>query len=109
MRTVQGPTQRLSVHISEKDQYEGQALFEVILTAARKADLAGVTVLRGLYSYGRDKVLHSMGILRISEDLPLLIQIIDSKPNIEQFLPKLQEVAPDALMLLEDVTIVNPR
>ena len=106
MKNLKGEAKKLSIHISEKDTANGEALYEAILSAARAADLAGVTIFRGLYSYGRDKVIHSMGILRISEDLPLLIQIIDTKENIQNFIPNLRKIAPEALILLDNVTII---
>ena len=107
MHHFQGIVQRLSLYISEKDQFKGQSLYEVIMEQAKDANLAGVSVFRGLYSYGRDKKIHSMGILRISEDLPLLIQIIDTKENIQSFIPKLEQFAGEALILQEDVTVVQ--
>ena len=108
MTELRGEAQRLCIYISEKDQFNGQPLYDAIIEQAKQANLAGVSVFRGLYSYGRDKVIHSMGILRISEDLPLLIQIIDTKENIQSFIPKLEQVANDALILLEDVTVIKP-
>lgn len=108
MSELQGEAQRLCIYISEKDQFNGQPLYDAIIEQAKQANLAGVSVFRGLYSYGRDKVIHSMGILRISEDLPLLIQIIDTKENIQSFIPQLERVAGDALILLEDVTVIKP-
>ena len=108
MSELRGEAQRLCIYISEKDQFNGQPLYDAIIEQAKQANLAGVSVFRGLYSYGRDKVIHSMGILRISEDLPLLIQIIDTKENIQSFIPKLEQVANDALILLEDVTVIKP-
>lgn len=108
MHHLQGTVQRLSIYISEKDQFKGQSLYEVIMEQAKNADLAGVSVFRGLYSYGRDKKIHSVGILRISEDLPLLIQIIDTKENIQSFIPELEQFAGEALILQEDVTVVQP-
>ncbi|SIN77707.1 DUF190 domain-containing protein [Halodesulfovibrio marinisediminis] len=109
MHHLQGTVQRLSIYISEKDQFEGKSLYEVIMEQAKDSNLAGVSVFRGLYSYGRDKKIHSMGILRISEDLPLLIQIIDTKENIQSFIPKLEQFTAEALILQEDVTIVAPK
>lgn len=108
MQNLTGQVQRLSIYISEKDQFDGQVLYDVILKHAQKANLAGVSVFRGLYSYGRDKKVHSMGVLRISEDLPLLIQIIDSKENIQNFIPNLEDIASEALILLEDVQVISP-
>lgn len=106
MHTLQGTAQRLSIYISEKDQFEGKNLHEVVMEQAQHANLSGLSVFRGLYSYGRDKKIHSMGVLRISEDLPLLIQIIDTKENIQSFIPKLRQFAPEALILQEDVTVI---
>lgn len=108
MHHLQGTVLRLSIYISEKDRFEGQSLYEVIMEQAKSENLAGVSVFRGLYSYGRDKKIHSAGILRISEDLPLLIQIIDTKENIQRFIPKLEQFAKEALILREEVTVVSP-
>lgn len=108
MRNLTGNVQRLSIHISEKDKFDGEILYDLIIKKAQSHDLAGVSVFRGLYSYGRDKKVHSIGVLRISEDLPILIQIVDTKERIENFIPSLKQIASEALILLEDVTVISP-
>jgi len=80
----------LRVFIGESDRYQGGPLFEAIVLKARELHLAGATVLRGPMSFGLSSRVHSAKILRLSEDLPIVIEIVDSKENIDRFLPQLE-------------------
>jgi len=74
------------IFVGEADQIEGRPLFEAIVENARQLGLAGATVLRGVEGYGKSAVLHSARLLRLSEDLPLVIEIVDAQENLEPFL-----------------------
>ena len=79
----------LRIFIGEDDRYEHKPLYEAIVMKARQEHLAGATVLRGPMGFGHSSRLHTAKILRLSEDLPLVIEIVDSEEHIEAFLPKL--------------------
>jgi PII-like signaling protein len=82
--------QSLRIFIGETEQYEGQPLYEAIVLKARELHIAGATVLRGSMGYGHSSRLHTSKILRLSDDLPLVIEIVDGPEKIEAFLPVLE-------------------
>jgi len=99
----------LRIFIGESDKFERHPLYEAIVLKARQAGLAGATVLRGLMGYGRHSVLHTAKILRLSEDLPMVIEIVDSLEKIENFLPLLDRMLQDGLVTLEKVRVLHYR
>ena len=78
-----------------------------IVLKAREAGLAGATVLRGVMGFGRNSILHTAKILRLSEDLPMVIEIVDSLEKVEAFMPQLDEMIKDGLVTLEEVKVVH--
>jgi len=101
--------QLLRVFIGEADRFEGQPLHEAIVALAREKDMAGATVLRGVMGFGVHSKMHSAKILRISEDLPVVIEIVDKPEKIETFLPLLDEMIEEGLVTLENVKVVAYR
>ena len=97
----------LRVLIGEDDKYEGRPLYEAIVLAAREAGLAGATVLRGPMGFGHSSRLHTTKILRLSEDLPLIIEIVDSEERIRAFLPRLDPMMGSGLITLEKVQVLQ--
>jgi PII-like signaling protein len=97
----------LRIHIGESDRYEHRPLYEAIVLKARKAQLAGATVLRGPMGFGQSSRLHTAKILRLSEDLPIVIEIVDAEEKIEAFLPILETMVGDGLVTLEKVRVVK--
>jgi PII-like signaling protein len=97
----------LRVFIGESDKHGYHALYEAIVLKAREAGLAGATVLRGVMGFGKHSVLHTAKILRLSEDLPMVIEIVDSLEKIERFLPVLDEIISDGLVTLEKVRVIQ--
>lgn len=95
----------LRVFIGEGDRHGGRPLYEAIVLGAREAGLAGATVLRGPMGYGRSSRLHTSKILRLSEDLPLVIEIVDLPERIEAFLPELDRLVGSGLVTLENVRV----
>jgi hypothetical protein len=96
----------LRVHIGESDHTGHQPLYTAIVEAARKAGLAGATVLKGIEGYGAHSVVHAARIVDLSADLPIIVEIIDSADAIRRFLPGLTAMVADGLITLEDVRIV---
>jgi hypothetical protein len=97
----------LRIFIGENDSYEGQPLYEVIVLKAREMHLAGATVMRGPMGFGRSSRLHTAKILRLSEDLPLVIDIVDAEDKINAFLPALEAVMGSGLVTLERVRVLR--
>lgn len=99
----------LRIFIGESDRHHGQPLHEAIVLKARARHLAGATVLRGSMGYGRSSRLHTAKILRLSDDLPLVIEIVDSQEKIDAFLPELDPMLGGGLVTLEKVRVVHYR
>lgn len=99
----------LRIFIGETDIYHGKALYEAIVMKARELNLAGVTVFRGIMGYGASSRIHSIKLLRLSEDLPVMIEIVDSEDNINEILPFLDETVKEGLITLENVTVIKYR
>lgn len=99
----------LRIFIGESDRYEHQPLYEAIVLKAREAGLAGATVLRGAMGFGPSSRLHTTKILRLSEDLPLVIEIVDVEDKINAFLPALDTMVGDGLITLENVRTLHYR
>jgi uncharacterized protein len=97
----------LRIFVGESDRHGHQPLYEAIVLKARAAGLAGATVLRGVMGFGKHSILHTAKILRLSEDLPMVIEIVDSAEKIEQFLPVLDEMIKDGLVTLERVKVLH--
>jgi PII-like signaling protein len=96
----------LRIFIGESDMYHGKPLYEQIVLKARELKLAGATVVRGIMGFGADSHLHSAKILRLSEDLPIIIEIVDTEENINRILSFLDEVVKEGLVTVERVRAV---
>src|ERR1700747_2270150 len=97
----------LRIFIGEDDKCKGSPLYEAIVTRAREMHLAGATVLRGPMGFGASSRLHTTKILRLSEDLPLVIEIVDSEEKINEFLPVLDGMMSSGLVTLEKVQVLQ--
>ena len=97
----------LRIFIGESDKAGHRPLYEAIVLKAREAGLAGATVLRGVMGFGKHSVLHTAKILRLSEDLPMVIEIVDSREKVEDFLPQLDEMITDGLVTLEEIKVLQ--
>jgi len=99
----------LRVFIGESDQYQGKALYEQIVLKARELNLAGATVLRGIMGFGADSRMHTAKLLRLSEDLPVVVEIVDSEEKLNTLLPFLDEVVQEGLITLEKAKVIKYR
>ena len=99
----------LRIFIGETDSYKGRALYEQIVLKAKELHLAAVTVTRGIMGYGADNEIHTAKILRLSDDLPIIIEIIDSEENLMTILPFLDEMIGDGFVTMEKVKIIKYR
>jgi PII-like signaling protein len=99
----------LRIFLGESDRHDGDPLYESIVLKAREAGLAGATVLRGAMGFGASSRLHTSKILRLSADLPLVIEIVDTEEKINAFLPTLNGLIGGGLVTLEKVRIIHYR
>jgi uncharacterized protein len=99
----------LRIFIGESDRFEHKPLYEAIVLKARELHLAGATVVRGSMGFGKSSRLHTSKILRLSMDLPVIIEIVDSEENIQRFLPSLSEMIKGGLVIVEQVRVIDYR
>jgi hypothetical protein len=99
----------LRIFIGESDCWEHKPLYEAIVLAAREAGLAGATVLRGPMGFGKSSHVHTAKALRLSVDLPLVIEIVDSEEKVNAFLPRLDKMITGGLVTLEKVKVLHYR
>ena len=106
---LEGEAQLLRVFVSENDKWHGTLLYEVIVLKARELHLAGATVLRGPMGFGAHSRLHTTKVLRLSEDLPFVIEIVDTEEKIALLLPHIDEMVEEGLITLEKVHVIKYR
>lgn len=106
---IEGEGELLRIFVGENDSWEGAPLHEAIVRRAREEGLAGATVLRGMIGFGAHSRIHTTKILRLSEDLPIVIEIVDRPGRIEAFLPVLDEMVGEGMVTLEKVRILAYR
>jgi len=106
---LEGEAQLLRIYIGESDRWHGQPLYEALVLKARELHLAGATVLRGPMGFGKRSRLHTVKVLRLSEDLPIIIEIVDSPEKINLLLPYLDEMVTEGLITLEKVHVIQYR
>jgi PII-like signaling protein len=99
----------LRIFIGESDQVGSQALYEAIVVRARELNLAGATVTRGIMGFGAESRIHTAKILRLSEDLPIVIELVDTRENIDKIMPFLDEHVKEGLITLENVSVIKYR
>jgi hypothetical protein len=95
----------LRIYIGEADVFQGRPLYQAIIEILRREGLAGATVLRGIEGFGKSSLLHTATVLRLSEDLPILIECVDTLEKVEDVLPVLDEMIEDGLVTIEKVDV----
>jgi PII-like signaling protein len=104
-----GESMLLRIFIGESDSYKSRPLYEQIVFKARELGLAGATVTRGLMGFGADSRLHTAKVLRLSVDLPVVIEIVDAEENLNKLLPFLDETVTEGMVTLEKVRVIMYR
>jgi uncharacterized protein len=102
----EGERTLMRIHIGESDKWHGRPLHEAIVQLLRKDGFSGVTVLRGVGGYGGSSVYHTDKLLRLSQDLPVVLEVIESQERIDQILPQLDEMVEGGLITLEKVRVI---
>lgn len=106
---LEGEGRLLRIFVGEADRWHGKPLYRAIVERARAEGIAGATVLRGIEGYGASSHIHSTAILRLSGDLPVVIEIVDRAERIDALLPLLDEMVETGLVTLENVRIISYR
>lgn len=106
---LEGAGVLLRIYIGESDQHEGRPLYQAIVERLRDRGIAGSTVLRGIEGFGAHARLHTTRLLRLSEDLPILIEVVDSEERIHDILPELDGMVRDGLITMEKVQVIAYR
>lgn len=107
MTQLSGSALRMTVFVGESDTWHRKPLFSEIVHRARKAGLAGATVFRGVEGYGASSMIHTTRLLSLSEDLPVSVIIVDAAERIRAFLPELDELVTEGLIMLDEVEVVR--
>jgi PII-like signaling protein len=102
----EGERTLMRIHIGESDRWHGKPLYEAIVELLRREKLSGATVLRGVGGFGSSSVYHTDKVLRLSQDLPIVIEVIEANERIEQILPQLDEMIGGGLVTLEKVRVI---
>lgn len=104
---LSGPARRLTVFIGEDDQWHHKPLFTEIVHRAHKTGLAGASVIRGIEGYGASSRIHTTRLLSLSEDLPVAVIIVDAEDRIRAFLPQLDELVTEGLVIIDPVEVIR--
>lgn len=105
--TLSGEAKLVRIFIGESDQWEGRPLYEALVHRAREEGLAGATVLKGIEGYGAGSVVHTTRILRLSQDLPIVVEIVDSAEKVDAFLEIVTVMVQEGLVTSERVEIIR--
>lgn len=96
----------LRIFIGESDRYEGKPLYRYLVEFFKKEGLAGATVLRGILGFGKTSIIHTASVLRLSTDLPIVVEVVDKKEKIERIKPKLVDIVKEGLITEEKVKVI---
>src|SRR5262244_3247108 len=102
----EGERTLMRIHIGESDKWHGKPLHEAIVELLRREKFSGATVLRGVGGFGSSSIYHTDKILRLSQDLPMVVEVIEAAERIEQVLPRLDEMVEGGLITLEKVRVI---
>jgi len=102
----EGERTLMRIHIGESDRWQHKPLYQAIVELCRREGLTGVTVLRGVGGYGSSSRYHTENILRLSQDLPVVIEVVEDAERIERILPRLDEMVDGGLITLEKVRVI---
>ena len=99
----------LRIFVGESDTRHGRPVYEVIVDKAKSLDIAGATVMRGIMGYGVHRKVHTAKVLRLTEDIPVVIEVVDRSENLEKLLPFLDDIVKEGLVTMEPVSVIKYR
>ena len=98
---------RLKIYLGESDRYQGRPAYQAVVELLRSKGMWGATVTRGIYGFGKRSLLHSASALRLSEDLPLIVEVVESEGKITPLVPALSDMVRGGLITVEDVQVLR--
>jgi uncharacterized protein len=104
---IDAPAVRLTIMVGESDQFHGRPVYTEVVHRAHRAGLAGASVFRGIEGFGRSHHVHTTRLLSLSEDLPVLVVVVDAEHKVRAFLPGLEDLAIEGLVMIEPVEVVR--
>jgi PII-like signaling protein len=107
MKSLEGTQILVRIFIGESDRWHHQPLHTALLERLRREGFGGATVTRGIAGFGAHSLIHTANILRLSEDLPVIIEVVDSEPQVERLKPILDEMVSEGLVTMEKVTVMR--
>ena len=107
MRELSGKSILMRIFIGESDKHQGKPLYQLLVEMLKRENLAGATVLRGILGFGAKSHLHTAHILRLSQDMPIVIEAVDTQEHIERVLPEVEKLMGDGLITIEDVQVLR--
>jgi PII-like signaling protein len=107
MRELEGSQSLMRIYINESDAYKGRPLYLAVVEFLRSKGIAGATVLRGLVGFGAHSIVHTADVLRLSQGLPVVIEVVDGRELIESLVPALDAMISEGLITLEEVRVVK--
>lgn len=107
MRELDSESLLMRILIGESDRHQGKPLYQLLVEMMRRENIAGATVLRGILGFGASSQLHTAHILRLSQDMPIVIEVVDTKENIDRILPEIEKVMTGGLITLEKVKVIR--
>ncbi|HIE22584.1 MAG TPA: DUF190 domain-containing protein [Acidimicrobiia bacterium] len=105
--TLKGEGRLVRIFIGESDTWKGRPLYEALVHRARERGMAGATVLRGIEGFGASSVVHTTRILRLSEDLPIVVELVDTAEKVERYLTEIEEMVSEGMVTTERVEILK--
>jgi PII-like signaling protein len=107
MPKITSRAKRLRIYIGEMDRCDGRPVYQILVEKAKELDMAGATVFRGLMGYGANSRIHTAKITDLSSDLPMLVEIIDSKEYVDKLVPYLDDILKEGLVTIDDVEVIK--
>lgn len=107
MRVLDGDQVLMRIFIGESDKHGRRPLYKVLVELFREQKIAGATVIRGLCGFGAKSHLHTANLLRLSQDLPMVIEVVDTQENIDRLLPTIDRIVPEGLITMEKVRVLR--
>jgi PII-like signaling protein len=107
MRTLDGQQVLMRIFVGEADKHGGKPLYKAVVELLREEKIAGATVVRGVLGYGANSHVHSGSLLRLSQDLPMVVEAVDTRENVERVMPQIESLVTQGLITLEDVHVVR--
>ena len=107
MRKLEGEQLLVRIFIGEFDKVEGKPLYQALVEKLRQEQISGATVLRGILGYGARSIIHTANLLQLSHDLPVIVEVVDTKENIDRVMPHIESIIGDGMITMEKVRVLH--